>query len=55
MSDLKSNISGYKNKLLSVGDIFSVDETEKNGQKVKTYTIANIDKQMKEMENITAM
>lgn len=50
MSDLKSNISGYKNKLLSVGDIFSVDETEKNGQKVKTYTIANIDKQMKEME-----
>ena len=50
MSDLKSNISGYKNKLLSVGDIFSVNETEKNGQKVKTYTIANIDKQMKEME-----
>ena len=50
MSDLKSNISGYKNKLLSVGDIFSVDETEKNGQKVKTYTIANIDKQMNEME-----
>lgn len=50
MSDLKSNISGYKNKLLSVGDVFSVDETEKNGQKVKTYTIANIDKQMKEME-----
>lgn len=50
MSDLKSNISGYKNKLLSVGDIFSVDETEKNGQKVKAYTIANIDKQMKEME-----
>lgn len=50
MSDLKSNISGYKNKLLSVGDIFSVDETEKNGRKVKTYTIENIDKQMKEME-----
>lgn len=50
MGDLKSNISGYKNKLLSVGDIFSVDETEKNGQKVKTYTIANIDKQMNEME-----
>lgn len=50
MSDIKSNISGYKNKLLSVGDIFSVNETEKNGQKVKTYTIANIDKQMKEME-----
>lgn len=50
MSDLKSNISGYKNKLLSVGDIFSVNETEKNGQKVKTYTIANIDKQMQEME-----
>lgn len=50
MSDLQSNISGYKNKLLSVGDIFSVNETEKNGQKVKTYTIENIDKQMKEME-----
>lgn len=49
MSELESNISGYKAKLLSVGDIFSVEESEKNGVKTRTYTIENIEKQMEEM------
>lgn len=50
MSDLTSNIASYKNKLLSVGDIFSVEETEKNGQKVKAYTINNLEEQMSAMK-----
>ena len=50
MSDLTSNIASYKNKLLSVGDIFSVEETEKNGRKVKAYTINNIEEQMSAMK-----
>lgn len=50
MSDLESNIAGYKNKLLSVGDIFSVEETEKNGKKVKTLTINNLEEQMSAMK-----
>ena len=50
MSDLTSNIASYKNKLLSVGDIFSVEETEKNGKKVKAYTINNLEEQMSAMK-----
>lgn len=50
MSDLESNIAGYKNKLLSVGDIFSVEETEKNGKKAKTLTINNLEEQMSAMK-----
>ena len=50
MSDLTSNIASYKNKLLSVGDIFSVAETEKNGKKVKAFTINNLQEQMSAMK-----
>ena len=50
MSDLTSNIASYKKRLLSVGDIFSVAETEKNGKKVKTYTINNLEEQMSAMK-----
>lgn len=50
MSNLESNIAGYKNKLLSVGDIFSVEETEKNGKKVKALNINNIEEQMSAMK-----
>lgn len=50
MSDLTSNIASYKNKLLSVGDIFSIEETEKNGKKVKAYTINNLEEQMSAMK-----
>ena len=50
MSDITSNIASYKNKLLSVGDIFSVEETEKNGKKVKAYTINNLEEQMSAMK-----
>lgn len=50
MSDLTSNIASYKKRLLSVGDIFSVAETEKNGKKVKAYTINNLEEQMSAMK-----
>ena len=50
MSDITSNIASYKNKLLSVGDIFSIEETEKNGKKVKAYTINNLEEQMSAMK-----
>lgn len=50
MSDLTSNIASYKKRLLSVGDIFSVEETEKNGKKVKAYTINNLEEQMSAMK-----
>ena len=50
MSDLTSNIASYKNKLLSVGDIFAVEEIEKNGRKVKAYTINNLEEQMSAMK-----
>ncbi|MBQ7782399.1 MAG: phage tail tape measure protein, partial [Oscillospiraceae bacterium] len=49
-SELESNISGYKNKLLSVGDMFSIaSETDENGNTVKTYAVENVKKQMEEM------
>ena len=50
MSDLTSNIASYKKRLLSVGDIFSVEETDKNGKKVKAYTINNLEEQMSAMK-----
>lgn len=50
MSELEGNIAGYKAKLLSVGDIFSVNEAEVDGEKVKTYTVENIKQQMEEMK-----
>ncbi|MCM1525555.1 MAG: phage tail tape measure protein, partial [Ruminococcus sp.] len=46
MSELEGNIAGYKAKLLSVGDIFSVEE--KDG--TRTYTIENIKQQMEDMK-----
>lgn len=40
----------YRNKLLSVGgDLFSVDVTEKNGKKTTTYTVNNLDEQLRKM------
>ena len=50
MSELESNISSYKAKLLSVGDIFSITEsTDENGKKTRKYTVENIREQMNEM------
>lgn len=50
MGELESNISSYKAKLLSVGDIFSITEsTDENGKKTRKYTVENIREQMNEM------
>ena len=51
MSELENNISSYKAKLLSVGDIFAVTEsTDENGKKIRKYTVENIKEQMKQMQ-----
>lgn len=40
----------YRNKLMSVGgDLFSVDVTEENGKKTTTYTVNNLDEQLRKM------
>ena len=54
VSDLESSRQSYKNRLLSVGDVFSVTETEENGIKTRTFDIADIDKQMTEMRKYHA-
>lgn len=54
--ELEKKRETYRKKLLSIGgDIFSVDETEdKNGNKTKTYTVNNIDEQIKKMREYHA-
>lgn len=48
--ELEKKRESYKNRLLSIGgDIFSVNEIEKDGKKITEYTVGNIDKQLKEM------
>lgn len=50
MSELESNISSYRSKLLSVGDVFSVKEyTDKNGEKTRKFTVNNLEEQMEQM------
>ncbi len=46
-SDLESDIKSYKNRLLSVGDLFSVDK-DKDGK--TTVSVENMRKQMAEMQ-----
>jgi len=50
-NNLEKQRESYRQKLLSVGgDIFSVEETEdENGNKKKTYTVNNIDEQIRKM------
>ncbi len=50
-SELESKRENYRKKLLSIGgDIFSVEETkDENGNKRKTYTVNNIDEQIRKM------
>ena len=51
MSELESNISSYKAKLLSVGDIFAVTEsTDENGRKIRKYSVENLQEQMDQMQ-----
>ena len=49
-SDIKSNIDSYKNKLLSLGDAFSVIENEDGS---KTLKVNNLKEQMAEMRKYT--
>lgn len=50
-AELESSAKSYKNRLLSVGDLFSItEETDKNGQKSTVYSIENQRKQMAEMQ-----
>ena len=55
MNELDSSISGYKSKLLTVGDVFSISETtDKNGSKVRQYTVENLKEQMEQMRKYHA-
>ena len=49
-SDIQSNIDSYKNKLLSLGDAFSVIENEDGS---KTLKVNNLKEQMAEMRKYT--
>ena len=49
--ELESERNSYKNRLMSVGSIFSVDtETDENGNTSKIVTVENMRKQMAEMQ-----
>ncbi|MBP1560363.1 MAG: phage tail tape measure protein [Oscillospiraceae bacterium] len=50
-SDLESDVNSYKNRLMSVGSLFSmVTETDKEGKEKTTYSVENLRKQMDEMK-----
>ncbi len=49
--ELESERNSYKNRLMSVGSLFSVDtETDENGNTSKIVTVENMRKQMAEMQ-----
>lgn len=50
-AELESSMNSYKNRLLSVGDIFSITtETDENGNETTFYSVENLKKQMAEMQ-----
>lgn len=49
-AELESSAKSYKNRLLSVGDLFSVTtEKDKDGNETTVYSVENLKKQMAEM------
>lgn len=55
MKEVEKLISTYKKKLLSVGDVFETEKkTDKFGNTLTSYKIADIDKQIREMEDYDA-
>lgn len=54
--EMEQKRENYRKKLLSIGgNIFSVEESEdENGNKTKTYTVNNIDEQIKKMREYHA-
>lgn len=50
-SELENSVNSYKNKLLSVGSIFTVEtETDDQGNESKSYKIADMTEQMEKMK-----
>lgn len=50
-AELESSAKSYKNRLLSVGDLFSVTtEKDKDGNETTVYSVENLKKQMAEMQ-----
>ncbi|MDE5741578.1 MAG: phage tail tape measure protein, partial [Oscillospiraceae bacterium] len=50
-AELESSVNSYKNRLLSVGDLFSITtETDGNGNETTFYSVENLKKQMAEMQ-----
>lgn len=55
MKEAEKLISTYKKKLLSVGDVFETEKkTDKFGNMLTSYKIADVDKQIREMEDYDA-
>lgn len=53
--DLEQKRKAYRDKLMAIGgDLFSVDVTEKNGKKKTTYTVNNVDEQLRKMREYHA-
>lgn len=53
--DLEQKRKAYRDKLMAVGgDLFSVDVTEENGKKKTTYTVNNVDEQLRKMREFHA-
>lgn len=49
-SELETSAKSYKNKLLSVGDLFAITtEKDENGNEKKIYSVENLREQMNEM------
>lgn len=50
-AELENSAKSYKNRLLSVGDLFSVTtEKDKDGNETTVYSVENLKKQMAEMQ-----
>lgn len=50
-AELESSVNSYKNRLLSVGDLFSITtEKDKDGNETTVYSVENLKKQMAEMQ-----
>ncbi|MCH5192972.1 MAG: hypothetical protein J1F11_03355 [Oscillospiraceae bacterium] len=49
-SKIESSVNSYKNKLLTVGDVFTITkEKDGEGNETKTYTVENLTEQMNKM------
>lgn len=52
LKEIQDKVSDYKNKMLSVGSLFSIDKTKnEDGSTTKTYTVNNIAERLAQMKS----